>query len=82
MLVMPMYFFDLHDGDKIHVDDMGVELPDVDAARRALVMTLPRITAEKAVKAGDVLQMAMTVRNATDQRVLTAELTWKVRASN
>jgi uncharacterized protein DUF6894 len=38
---MPKFFFDLKDEDGIHRDDVGVELPDIDAAkaeaRRALL---------------------------------------------
>ena len=37
---MPQYFFDVQDGDGVFIDEMGVELPDMDAAireaRRAL----------------------------------------------
>lgn len=37
---MPRYFFDISDGQGVHVDDIGLDLPDMDAAidegRRAL----------------------------------------------
>jgi hypothetical protein len=37
---MPRYFFDIHDSEGTFIDDVGVDLPDMDAAireaRRAL----------------------------------------------
>ena len=33
---MPRYYFDVRDQDGVQYDEAGVDLPDLDAARRAL----------------------------------------------
>lgn len=79
---MPRFFFDLLDGDGQHFDDTGVELPDLEAAQRAIEMTLPRISAERAVGAGSRLTLTMKVRDEYDREVLTAHLDWSIRRPN
>ena len=76
---LPLYFFDLSDSRGVSPDDTGLELPDIDAARRALAMTLPRLSADRAVTS-DQLDLTMTVRDEYGRVLLRAELNWVIQA--
>ena len=76
---MPLYFFDLSDSRSHSPDDTGLELPDLDAAKRALAMTLPRLSADRAITA-DQLHLTMTVRDEHGQVLLCAELNWSIHS--
>ena len=75
---LPLYFFDLSDSQSISPDDTGLELPDIDAAKRALAMTLPRLSADRAVTS-DRLDLTMTVRDEGGHVLLRAELNWSIQ---
>ena len=60
---MPRFFFDIHD-TATTTDDIGHELPDVDAARIEAFRVLPRIAADEVPrKDNDHHQFAILVRD-------------------
>jgi hypothetical protein len=58
---MPRYYFDVHDAQGVHADEIGLEFPDMDAAiveaRRALAdMTRESIMVESATDLSIVIR--------------------------
>ena len=43
---MPRYFFDIHDGDDVVLDDTGSDLDDLDAAKGQVMSILPQVALE------------------------------------
>ena len=72
---MPRYFFDL-EGEP--PDDTGFVLPDIDAAQRAVQMSLPHLLAERG-KRSTSLSVMMTVRDECDRAVLSVTLSVSIR---
>lgn len=80
---MPRFFFDTSDGERTVIDEIGMDLPDADAARRAALDALPDI-ARDVMPDGDRRQMSVTVRrNRLAIYVAALELKgdWLVEAS-
>jgi hypothetical protein len=75
---MPLYFFDLDDGEFVH-DEVGVECPDFDAVRREAKRALPALAQEILPEDGDHRTMRAIVRNENDDIVYTATLTFSGR---
>lgn len=57
---MSHYFFDTRDGDRFVKDDVGIELPDLDSAKREATLSLAELARD--VVAGD------------DRRILTVQV--------
>jgi hypothetical protein len=72
--MMPRYFFDVHDGKPLPDTD-GVELPDADAARKAVWDTLPDIAAQKHADGNMACQLRMDVRDERGRPIVHAALT-------
>ena len=70
---MPRYFFDVHDGTFIP-DDVGVELPDADAARKQVWETLPEMAADRKADGNMACQLRMDVRDETGKHLFHAAL--------
>jgi hypothetical protein len=70
------YFFDFHDGVTL-IDDVGIELCNLDAARSEALRSLSAIAADF-VASVPVEEFSMIVRDETGTTVLTAQLTFKV----
>lgn len=77
---MPRYFFDWDDSGEHTPDDVGVELRDLDAARRVAAKSLGEL-------ATDVLPscteryIAVTVRDEEGRRLLVTEITFAARVT-
>jgi hypothetical protein len=65
---VPIYFFDIDDGDASTRDEEGLELPDEAAARVAGLACLGEIASEKIVQR-DQLTMTLQIRRA-DRSIL------------
>lgn len=76
---MPRFFFDLTDKTGHHYDSTGLDLADVNAAQQVLEMSLPRLSADRAVGAGSSMTLTMIVRDSFDQELLCATLDWTIR---
>ena len=70
---MRRYFFDVHDGQSF-TDDVGVELPDADAARKQVWNTLPAMAANREPDGDMACQLRMDVRDESGRHVFHAVL--------
>jgi hypothetical protein len=70
---MPRLYFDVHDGTSI-IDDMGVELPDADAARKEVWNALPAMAAQREADGDMACQLRMDVRDESGKHLLHAAL--------
>ncbi|EIM24418.1 DUF6894 family protein [Microvirga lotononidis] len=70
---MPRFSFDTFDGDVAAQDDMGLEPPDMEAARREAQMTLPHM-AQDALPDGNYRTFVVNVRDENGKSVLRAAL--------
>jgi hypothetical protein len=66
---MPLYFFDEIAADQVIEDDEGVELPDLDAARREAIKSAREQIAESAKAGFDVLDWKFRVLDR-DRRIV------------
>lgn len=70
---MPRYFFHTRDGQKIDVDDDGIDLPDDQSARNAAKELLLALNLEK-LPDGDHIALSVTVQNDDGEDVYVAAL--------
>ena len=73
---MPLYFFDTDDGDTMHRDTGGQDLPDAEAARSAVLDALPDMARDK-MPDGDSRTFIATARDQRGTMVYVATLTLK-----
>jgi hypothetical protein len=79
---MPRFFFDVHDGTFMR-DDMGVELPNADAARKAVWNTLPAMASQREPDGDMACQLRMDVRDESGKHLFHAALAFVIEpASN
>ena len=83
---MPLYFFDVHDGDYHHIDIIGHEFPDAARARVEALGALPSIAQEE-MPDGNRRDFIMDVRDDGDRIIFTATLSlvrdgWASRGTN
>ena len=71
---MPRYFFDTNDGDQFADDDVGLELSDPEAARRAAITALPDMAYDK-LPDGDRRDFSVRVRDEAGNTIYSASLT-------
>ena len=72
---MPLYFFDTRDGDKFIQDDVGMELSDLESAKREATLSLAEL-ARDVVAGEDRRTLAVQVREALEP-VLEARMTFE-----
>lgn len=72
---MPHYFFDTRDDDTFICDDVGLELPDVQAATKVAARSLAELALE-VLPSANARCLGVDVRDER-QPVLTTELTYK-----
>ncbi|ANY83096.1 hypothetical protein BB934_33405 (plasmid) [Microvirga ossetica] len=70
---MPRYFFDTFDGENLHSDETGVDLPDIDEAKREAQKALPDMVKD-ALPDGNHRTFVVNVRDETRQTVVRAAL--------
>ena len=70
---MPRYFFDIDDGDHQHHDDEGIDLADVEAARKEAIRALPDV-ARDVLPDGDRRDFTSSVRTEAGRVVFRAKL--------
>jgi hypothetical protein len=74
---MKRYFFDIRDGDQLAVDDEGLELPDVEAAKEEAARALADIARDE-VSGRLINYVAIEVRDE-NRPILEASLRWKIK---
>ena len=72
---MPLYFFDIHNGE-FHPDDEGTECADFEAARIQAMTSLPEIARFAIPSDGDNQAFTVMVRDEQGMLVYTATLTF------
>ena len=63
---MPRYYFDMNDGDQQTIDDIGLDFPDIEAARQEASRALAEIT-RMHVPAKDDWACEVLIRTETGQ---------------
>ena len=71
---MPLYFMETNDGDDRCMDEVGIEMRDDKAARKAAIMALPDM-ARDVLPNGDHRTMSVVVWNEDGRRVYMASMT-------
>jgi hypothetical protein len=74
---MQTFYIDTSDGLIAREDNIGIELLNVDAARRAAVAALPGIAGD-VIPDGDDREFVATVKDSTGKPILRAKLTLSV----
>ncbi len=57
---MPLFYFDIHDGERLSTDESGTDLENVQAARNAAIATLAEVAAH-VLPTTEHRQIAITV---------------------
>ena len=78
---MPRFFFDVHDGTFMR-DDMGVELQNADAARKAVWNTLPAMAAQREADGDMACQLRMDVRDDSGKHLFHAALAFVIEPAS
>lgn len=73
---MPHYFFDTRDDDKFICDNVGLELPDVQAAAKIAATSLAELALE-VLPSSMARCIGVDVREKDVGEVLTTELTYR-----
>ena len=76
---MQRYFFDIHDGDRLHADDEGVVLLDLESARVEATQTLGHMSCDHAVRSAPH-RFSIEIRDVHKRLLLVATLTLEVKA--
>ena len=78
---MPWYFFDVHDGVFARDDD-GIELPNIDAARKQVWNTLPAMAAQREADGEMACQLRMDVRDESGKHIFHAALAFVIEPTS
>jgi hypothetical protein len=78
---MPRFFLDVHDGTFMR-DDMGVELQNADAARKAVWNTLPAMAAQREADSDMACQLRMDVRDESGKHLFHAALAFVIEPAS
>lgn len=73
---MPHYYFDTRDDGDFICDDIGLELPDVQAATKVAARSLAELALE-VLPSSTARCLGVDVRDDKQRDVLTTELTYK-----
>lgn len=73
---MPRYFFDVHDGQGFHRDDVGDEFDGFDDARQQCQALLPDIARDE-LPDGDLHEISCDVRDETGRVVYRGEMIYR-----
>ena len=73
---MARYYFDIHDGQNLTRDDVGIECSGPEVVKEEAMVALPAMARDTIPKDGDRQAMTVLVRNAKGQTVFTATLTF------
>lgn len=73
---MPRFFFDIHDADGFHRDDIGDEFADFAEARDQAQALLPDIVREE-LPDGELHEVVCEVRDQSGRTVYRGEITFR-----
>jgi hypothetical protein len=75
---MPRFFFDSRDGDELILDDEGLELAGIEAARDEATAAL-RDIAKDAIPHSERRELAIEVRDEAGRQIIRASLWFEVQ---
>lgn len=78
---MPVYFFDVQDGDEFIEDEVGLECETYATVRKAAIAALPDM-AQAVMPDSDHHAITVTVRDEAGRRIFTASLTLNAQWSD
>ena len=67
---MPLFFISLLDGEGFFADEIGHELPDVEAARRAGLEAAGRMIAEELALGREQLKLSVIIDDHSGERLM------------
>jgi hypothetical protein len=73
---MPRYYFDIHDAEGFHRDDIGDDFVDFEEARDQAQALLPDIVREE-LPDGELHEVACEVRDQSGRTVYRGEITFR-----
>ncbi len=76
---MSVFYFDTHDDQHTVRDDTGMELPDLEAARKEAMKLLPDIARDVLPNDGNRRDIIGDIRDETGRLVFTAHLAFIAR---
>jgi hypothetical protein len=76
---MPHFFFDTICDQDLARDEVGIELPDLEAARQEAIRVLPDIARDELPNDGNRRDIMTDVRDETGRVVFTAQLSFTAR---
>lgn len=71
---MPMFFFDLEQDGKVESDEVGTDLPDMQAARNEAIETLVEIAKDFLPSDGPRKVLAVIIRDKAGKQLHRSEL--------
>jgi hypothetical protein len=74
---MPRYYFDVHDGVFAR-DEVGVDLEDIDAARKQVWTTLPVMASQREPDGAMACQLRVDVRDESGKHIFHAALAFVI----
>ena len=77
---MALYYFDVHDGDRMVVDQVGTELANDNVARDEATRTLSAIAAEEIPRDGPVRDFSIVVLDSARTVLFELRLTFQARS--
>lgn len=77
---MPLYYFDVYDGDQLAVDSVGTELSDHRVARNEATRTLSEIAAEVMPRDRPQAEFCITVRDSRGNMLFELRLTFHTQS--
>jgi SHS2 domain-containing protein len=75
---MPLFYFDVRDGEQFFHDDVGLELPELEQAREHAALALADM-AKDVLPDGLKREMAIEVRDESKEPLLQTTLKFEVR---
>ncbi|HEV7292475.1 MAG TPA: hypothetical protein VGN79_09165 [Devosia sp.] len=78
---MPLFYFDLIDGENITEDQAGTDLPDASAARRQATSHIIEAARDLLPNGGAERDISIRVRDQQQDQVLEVSISFKVHAA-
>ncbi|SMQ63337.1 hypothetical protein SAMN06295905_0798 [Devosia lucknowensis] len=77
---MPLFYFDVRDGERLAPDNTGTDLPNASVAREEAARTLSEIAAEEIPRDGPDREFCIIVRDAVGTELFELCLTFHARS--
>lgn len=75
---MPRFFFDLHEGETVNPDDIGVDFPKVDEAVAECCRTLGEIAKDQLARTCAMEELAVVLRDEQGSPLVRVALNFQI----